>query len=89
VHGDRENTDEELIAYYDGTDEGWFQKTKGVPSFDWYWRLSLSNGMVHTAEASVRRYYSFTAKEIKVFLVFPYRSLLFLFEMVNITALMS
>lgn len=76
VHGDLENTDEELVAYT-------LERMKGVNNRSAQLRLvlalALPNGTIHTSEASVRGIIPLEPRN-KIIPGFPYRSLLFLPE---------
>lgn len=76
VHGDRENTDEELVAYT-------MERMKGIENRSAQLRLvlalALPDGTIHTAEESVRGIIPFVPRN-KITPGFPYRSLLFLPE---------
>lgn len=76
VHGDSENTDEELVAYT-------IERMKGIENRAAQLRLvlalALPNGEIHTAEASVRGIIPLQPRN-KIIPGFPYRSLLYLPE---------
>lgn len=76
VHGDKENTDEELVAHT-------IERMKGITNRSAQLRLvlalALPNGTIHTSEASVRGVIPLEPRN-KITPGFPYRSLLFLPE---------
>lgn len=78
VHGDKENTDEELVAYT-------LDRMKGLPraqrgaQLRLVLALALPDGTIHTSEASVRGIIPLEPRN-KITPGFPYRSLLFLPE---------
>lgn len=76
VHGNKENTDEELVAYT-------LKRMKGVTNRSAQLRLvlalALPDGTIHTSEASVRGIIPLEPRN-KITPGFPYRSLLFLPE---------
>lgn len=76
VHGDKENTDEELVSYT-------MERMKDIENREVQLRLvlalALPNGSIHTTEAFVRGIIPLEPRN-KITPGFPYRSLLFLPE---------
>ncbi len=76
IHGDREDTDEELIAYT-------IERMKGLANADRGAQLrvvvafAISDGTVHTKEGMIRGVIPYKASDTRV-PGFPYRSLLYL-----------
>ena len=78
IHGDREDTDEELIAYT-------FEKLRGIPperrgaQLRAVLALVLPNGEIHTAMAATRGMIPDKPSDVRV-AGFPYRSILYIPE---------